>query len=390
MNWAKSEHRIIVIVILSLTVNFVLGGGNKNRTPFNPHTSERFQDITKAISLMHKCLPGHLSTDEKCKRYSVLSIKPITEKVPYETALSVAMMESAEVNAHYDELDESQIIWNYMIALDRYRVTQLAPPFLEILECLRRINTAEARRYLDNPEIVLIANLYRRALGLLNESSVDMVRIDFDKFHESFKTTVRNLFRPFFEIDESGNISMRSVSSRDAAVQEGQQIPDQLFYRREQARVAQHRLRVMHSEALRQYHADRRKIRKMKEQSILAQPELTPAVLEAKRLVQEKRDRINERRKKRRMQRREELVQQRLKQTYDLIQPSSGLHIDEPPIGWHQMEPVTGTPIGPSTSVPREGSTDQNKPKEFTTSEQDFIEGILESPESQTGPEFRE
>lgn len=325
---------------------------NKDKTPIHPILAERFQDVSRAINYMHKYLPSDMTMDEKCKRYAVLSTKPISEKLPHETVTNVIKMNNDDLDRYYNEIDVRRMIWNYMVAIDRYRVTQLAPPFIDIVECLRRIDTNEVRRYLSNPELLVILDLYKQALGL-PDTTIDIRGLNFTKFHHSFRTTIENLFSQSFRTDKiSGDTLSDQSNSNDSPYKRS----GQLYLRREQARLTQRRLRIMHSEAFKKYQTDQKRSIRSRDKIALSQSGITDDVIEAKRLAQEKRDRINEWRRNRRKQLRQKRIQQRSESTMTQVeQPSaSQQRVQHQTDCCQQVHQANGHPTGSLNPSPVE------------------------------------
>lgn len=271
----------------------------------------RFNDIAQAINFMQPYLPINISSDEMCRRYAVLSDVALEERLPYKsTVLRIAKLDKDDLDKHYEQLDSGRISWLYMCAIDRYRLTQLAPPIIALVECLRQVDNDGARKYLKNQELIITIDLYKQVLGIPSETMTDIESLDFTKFYPTFRETLRNLFSKYFDVDSIiGHAS--PVPSR-AKSSDYKQARRELFRsrRREQSRLTQQRMRLVRSDVMKKYQDDRRE-RLREQRNILNQPVNNFEELEARRLALQKRALRNE---KQRIRRRELRQRRRLMQ----------------------------------------------------------------------------
>lgn len=283
----------------------------------------RFRDISQAVTFMKENLPLHVSNEELCKKYAILSNKSLNERFPMEsTVLEVARMGVGELDRQYNELSIDRMIYAYMSVIDRYRVTKLAPPMLDIVECLKQIDTPVVQAYLSNEELLVILDLYKQVLGLPG-TKIDIKSLDMTKFHQPFWDTLRNHFSEYFDVDAIFSDSViRSMNPSnvvgpqlqkdhlDEGIQKSQKRQAK-NRRREHSRLTQQRLRLMYPDTVRQYQGERRRLRKELEQSLLSQSDTTPDKVEAMRLMNERRKRRNEQRQLRLKQLRDQREHQR-------------------------------------------------------------------------------
>lgn len=291
----------------------------------------RFNNVAESINYMHKYLHGDMPMEEKCKRYAVLSSRALREKLPYErTAIKVGLMDQQELDKLYHDMGVVNICVSLMSAIDRYRITKLAPPFIELIECLGRINSTVVKRYLSNDELLILLDLYKQVLGLPN-TMIDIQSLNLSQFHPAFATTLKNLFGEYFDIDGIfGHIPLDPfgprfdtewpwdlntagpsfVDQRRAELRlcdrEKQKSRDlYLYQRRERSRLTQQRLRMMDPEAItarnRRYQEIRRRARQEEQALIVGQAE-TPEELEVKERALLKREHQNKLRRQRRLE----------------------------------------------------------------------------------------
>lgn len=170
--------------------------------------------MSKALNYIHDSLPGNTPLEEKCQRYAVLLSMSATLGVPYELSVSkLIMLDGYSLNLQYQKIDADDMSSFYMSAIDRYRITQLAPPFLEIIECLRMIDKPFVKVYLSNDELKIIVDLYKMVLGM-PVTMVNLSGADLRTFHPSFQKTLRQLFQGHLNFDHTDDLPEPRHNSR--------------------------------------------------------------------------------------------------------------------------------------------------------------------------------
>lgn len=313
----------IVLNLITCLLSNTATCSARKRSTCSTYEIGKYKDVSLSINLLHSQLPDHMPMKQKCKRYAVVSYKALSERLPHEgTVRSVLAMDDLILDNLYSQLNDTQLSLLYMIAVDRYRVTQLARPFLDIIECLRKIGTNAVKAFLNNPELVLITDLYRHAIGLSDEA-INPAKLDLTKLGQSFWKAFRRLFEGLIDIDgflkgipQLGAIETSDVSnsvhnpgeastSRYWPEDHGHSLDNQkrLDDIRERARLAARRSRIINSEMTRrktrEYHQRRRKRIQQEEEQLYSIANPTPEVLEVKRQLHEKRAKINARRRQR-------------------------------------------------------------------------------------------
>lgn len=162
--------------------------------------------ICAAINRLHRYHPGYMTNEEMCQRYTVLL--SLTNGVPNEAyAYWVQIMEKSTLEEHYEKVDLHNKSLLMMAAVDRFRVTKLAPAFIDLVDCIREIDTPSTKAYTENEEIVVIEDLYKQVLGLPNKK-IDLRTLNMKKHHPTFRATLGNLFREYFDIDSLFDTSL--------------------------------------------------------------------------------------------------------------------------------------------------------------------------------------
>lgn len=231
--------------------------------------------ICESIARMHRYLDmdQDMTPEERCKRYAVLLYK--TDGAPYEaTVFSVLKMDEDTLDSQYKEINPGMMSWIYMVSIDRYRITELAPPFLELIKCLRLLDTAYARSYLANGELMVIESLYKKVLGLPDPTS-NVDYLDLRTFNTAFQRNIRDLFSKYLDVDRIGKCGLTedqtclrpsaidrsaddqaSTSNKEAVAQEQQPVTARRQTsdnrKRERSRLNQQRLRLFHPNLVRE------------------------------------------------------------------------------------------------------------------------------------------
>lgn len=163
---------------------------------------------------MYQFLPLNTSMEEKYKRYAVLASRSLIEKLPYVRVIQHVMtMDKDNLDSHYDKIEDNRISYVYMCAIDRYILTQLAPPFIEFDECSNQIDSSVGRIHLKNVELNIILDIYKQALGLPG-GKIDMRSPDPKNFRSAFCSTLRKLFKDYFDVNAIlGDCISASVST---------------------------------------------------------------------------------------------------------------------------------------------------------------------------------
>lgn len=160
------------------------------------YKTRRFKDIKGALNYLHQCFPEQTPMEEKCRRYAVIVSMTASTGRPYESTVSIiATLDKDSFDEHYRNVDIGSLSSLIMAAIDKYRTSMLAAPFLDLIECLRMLDSPIIKQYLENSELQLIQNLYKQVLES-PDTVIDFDSIDFGKFHPAFETALRNLLDP--------------------------------------------------------------------------------------------------------------------------------------------------------------------------------------------------
>lgn len=193
------DSYVIWICTLTTIIPFVAESSCSPIDPAHDGTDipKRCCDVPQAVDYLHRYLPFEMPIEEKCRRYAIVSDIVKTKRVPHINDL-IRVLELAEepLNDRYQRLNLEDLIEFYMRVIDSYRASQLRPPMLEIVECLRRFGTPAVETFLSKPELVLILDLYRRVLDS-PEQTIDLNNIDLDQYNAAFSESVKILFGEF-------------------------------------------------------------------------------------------------------------------------------------------------------------------------------------------------
>lgn len=244
------------------------------------HITRTFKSVPAAINYLHASLPDDTPLDEKCKRYAILLSTVSGNTRPHESdAFRASALDSQGLNNEYGRLYIDDVIQSYMVAIERYRIRKLAPPFLELIDCLRQLDVPSVRFYLSNPELNVIITLYKQVVDSPT-TKIDLDKLNLNGFNPFFRANLENHFRGNIKsgINDS---SAQNISGRDdpfnsetdssesqlllADIQ--QQVKSSIEHyksrRRERKRLTEMRQRTMNPEAVRE--RDRRRQRRRRD-----------------------------------------------------------------------------------------------------------------------------
>lgn len=251
--------------------------------------TRRFKDVPAAINYVHDNLPDNMPLQDKCKRYAVLLFMASGMGVPYESNThKMLTLDDEALNKRYDAINPKRLERLFMSAIENYRVRRLAPPFLEIVECLRLVDTPESRAYLEGEELNLIIDLYQQMLGS-PPKIVDLNTLELSKLRPKLRESLEIIFSDYFEhfghytADgmtsapfNSGYSSQfqTAISAYTEAQQKKQRARELLLYRRrERARLSQQRQRALDPDKARSDSRYRQRLRRERLKQAEAQRE---------------------------------------------------------------------------------------------------------------------
>lgn len=162
--------------------------------------TRKCKDLSEAINYLHASLPDYLTSDRKCKRYAILLSMARKKGLPTQLAvLQLSELQEDILNLLYEGLSAEERGGLYMSVIDIYRSTELAPPFIDLVDCLSQIDTASIRAYLNDRELTTLVRLYRTALGP-PATKVDLESVDLiGRFPPAFLINLGKLFKGHFE-----------------------------------------------------------------------------------------------------------------------------------------------------------------------------------------------
>lgn len=300
--------------------------------------------MSSALDYMRELLPDQISLEEKCKRYTVLLAMAAVTGIPYQSSvIDIAKLDHLQLDEHYRGIDVDRLSSLYMRATERYRTTRLTPTFIEIIECLEKIDTPSVKKYLGTRELKIIVDLYMQVLGQ-PDVSINLDDLDLANLHPTFLTTLHNLFNGYLDVDrllgttqirpfrhyknrewiDPENIVGPSSSSphdsreRKEEIKRKRRVLRQQRYRernlirqREQARLTQRRLATLDPEQKR----ERDRLNQQRKRESKGQGEPRTISKTSKLTPEEKRQqRLQRRRDKRKRERLERLLQRQQQQ----------------------------------------------------------------------------
>lgn len=180
----------------------------------------RCNDVSAAMNYLHDTLPNQMPMEEKCKRYAVLSSFLSTKGPPRSRVMCKYFVSSDEqLEQIYRKLEANdELPLLYMQAIDGYRsASHIGPPFLELIECLKKIDKPYIDLYLNNPELVLIVDLHKRILQSPN-FKIDLRQIDKLHLSKAFISSLKYLFKDNLLEDISQNRDPEPLTRKEEAI----------------------------------------------------------------------------------------------------------------------------------------------------------------------------
>lgn len=367
-NWWK--YLALAIASLSTTIRCSPNEGDdiEDTAPCN---------FAEAVNRLYRTLPDEMPLESKCKRYAVMLSIFKTRVAPNQLALlQVSALQGDILNLLYEGISKTDLTRRYIAAIDVYRTSHLEPAFIDLFECLRRVDTPLAKTYLNDKELSLIVDLYKQALGP-PPTVIDLDLVDLSTFHPAFRTALKNLFGRHFETTQRISTGRKSrLDTLNACPQaqlrspeQSPDITDELLNRIEKKRYWQHKFRERHLTRIRE--KDRiRKRRKRLSLRPISEPEpsqwpegLTDKQLSKiereRRLKRERQKRYRERNWERvkaaerdRKRRRRLQTQQRILMQADANEESASVSQPEPKQQQGRSEQAGQMLPGPSLAAP--------------------------------------
>lgn len=232
--------------------------------------TRRFKGIPAAVSYIHASLPPETPLEDKCKRYAVILSHCSGTTVPHEAdAMRVSTLDNTQLDREFQQIPTEKLMESYMCAIEGYRIRQLEPPFLELIECLDQVDSSEAMTYLENAELIMISDLYKLVLES-PETKINLDCMDLSTFRPTFRANLENLFHANIDpacertasflapniidpIDISDSVGAKSPDQQQLLRLQKQRTQERHLFRcRERARLTQQRLRILRPEEMRE------------------------------------------------------------------------------------------------------------------------------------------
>lgn len=342
------------IIALTLLLVYEVSGNSSDADDHDDDELIRFKDVPSAVNYIHESLADKSSPEDKCKRYALLLALIAATGLPYQSSVrDIINLDPDNLNERYQAIGESNLSALYMRAIERYRFTRLAPPFMELIDCLNKMDTPLTEQYLANRELRVIVELYRQ-ISELPARRIRLEDTDLTEFHPTFLATLRKLFEGYLDVDHlieeshlrphRHNINRESIDPEEivpssslsphqkAEVQRKRRVLRQQNYRernlvkhREQARLAQRRFRMLKPEEMR----ERNRIHKQEQRKRQRQEEAKAMRDMFKLTPEERRQRRIERRRDRRHRERLKKIEEYLQQQQERQHIESQIAIEK-------------------------------------------------------------
>lgn len=267
----------------SLTIALlVLGDCIEGTAPRNRIVlTKRFKSLTEALNYFYDSVSDYMPLDARCRRYAVMISMFEEGTALYDTTVAnLAARHEYLLNQQVQGMDDVRLSSMLIYAIDKYRSTELAPAFIDLLDCLREIETDAVQKYMGDRELIMIETFYRK-VRRSPDMKFDLASLEMFKFHPTFMSTLRNLFGDYIKDESSAGATTSqdpkkskdpSTSNKEGPSAEGDALDDlivklehgKLSRRRERDRLRQRRLRILKPEQIRERERVRHQIRRKK------------------------------------------------------------------------------------------------------------------------------
>lgn len=147
------------------------------------------------LNYFHGLLPEQVGLAEKCKKYAVLLSMIDSVGLLYVTTVEkLSALPEDIISRHHQKMSPKTLSILFMSAIDKYRTSGIAPPFLDLIECLKQINESIAEKYLDDRQLETIIHIYQQVLKSPNKQ-VDLNDFNLSVFHKAFQVNLRSILR---------------------------------------------------------------------------------------------------------------------------------------------------------------------------------------------------
>lgn len=217
------------------------------------HNENPLIKCIEALDYLHETLPIQTPLEDRCKRYAVVtSFMTAKGRPQHQAKSSLGKLSVGEINRFYRKLEaKGELPLLYMTAIDGYRASKLGPPFLELIECLKRIDRPCVDTYLNNPELLLIVDLHKQVLRR-PETKFDLANIESADFSPAFLRSLECLFRNNLHDSSAGWKRSTDLYRNDQQAKKGfpwgQCDPEEMSTRhhhRELERLRNHRTKLL-------------------------------------------------------------------------------------------------------------------------------------------------
>lgn len=200
------------IVVLLLMINDITAS---SAVEGDHDTDIECDDIPEAITYIHEHSPANATLEEKCMRYAVITsmIRP-RGRNHGQTLSLILKLNRHQLSKMYREFDIDELSSHFMTAIDGLRAaSMLGPALLDLVECLKKIDTPAVQNYLKADELNLILDFYKR-IRESPDSKISFEDInEIGKFHRAFLVSLFYMFGEHFESDSMIYQSLKEKGS---------------------------------------------------------------------------------------------------------------------------------------------------------------------------------
>lgn len=248
--------RIFTSIFLYVLIPTYLSCSPSGR--YNINLTRKCIDIARSVSRLHSMFPGNMSLEDRCKRYavtsSILGSKDRSRRVAIDTVVGDVHI----LQRYHDEIFPADLGPLYMNIIDGFRLSQLEPALLDVIECLHQVDTPAAKAYLGNREIGVIIDLYNRVVRS-PDTKIDIDTVHCLSKHPAFGMSLIRLFTKYLPNAPTIDLDKRILGASSSSTSTSKRLLTPYKYR-EFDRLQKQRQKIMEPESF----LEKARIRKRK------------------------------------------------------------------------------------------------------------------------------
>lgn len=208
--------KLLLTAALATSIDHCIEGTSTD-IPQKARLLIRSKSIPEALNYFYKSLMDEVGS-ERCKKYAAVLSTTAKNGLLYESTIEQLLSVPPDIiDKHYERMGPKRVSALFMSAVDKYRTSQLAPPVLDLIECLKQINDPMVEKYLNNDQLKTIIYLYQQALkSPMKKINLDI--FDLTRFDIWFIENLRTMMKTHLEDGINSTSHVQSSGVTDARI----------------------------------------------------------------------------------------------------------------------------------------------------------------------------